>query len=112
MGLLYNQQKAKEHFGLVRMKIIFLFMLLGFASMKTRSGEEDEPNRPRKRNAKTTGRGTKTDWAFCTKDKPCGAEGGDCDSDAECADGLQCGFDNCKNFMRMLTNLLTAVNQV
>jgi len=66
--------------------------------MKTRSGEEDEPNRPRKRNAKTTGRGTKTDWAFCTKDKPCGAEGGDCDSDAECADGLQCGFDNCKNF--------------
>merc|ERR1711915_434496 len=53
--LLYNQQKAKEHLGLVRMKIIFLFMLLGFASMKTRSGEGNEPNRPRNRDARTTG---------------------------------------------------------
>merc|ERR1711915_199752 len=94
MGLQYNPQKGK---GLTRMKLIFLFMLLGFASMKTRSGEGKEPNKPRKRGV-PTGRGTKTDWAFCTKEEPCDAQGGDCDSDAECGAGLQCGFDNCKNF--------------
>merc|ERR1711915_317574 len=79
MGLQYNPQKGK---GLKRMKLIFLFMLLGFASMKTRSGEGKEPNRPLKRGAQT-GKGTKTDWAFCTKEEPCGAQGGDCDSNAE-----------------------------
>ena len=45
-----------------------------------------------------TGKGTKTDWAFCTKDNPCGAQQGDCDTDRECSQGLQCGRDNCKNF--------------
>merc|ERR1711915_196257 len=83
--------------GLKRMKLIFLFMLIGFASMKTRSDEGNEPDQARRRGAKT-GKGTKTDWAFCTKDKPCGNQEGDCDSDAECGAGLQCGFDNCKNF--------------
>lgn len=27
---------------------------------------------------------------YCTKDKPCDIGEGDCDSDAECADGLKC----------------------
>merc|ERR1711915_1126304 len=50
MGLQYNPQKGK---GLTRMKLIFFFMLIGFASMKTRSGEGKEPNRPLKRGSKT-----------------------------------------------------------
>ena len=45
-----------------------------------------------------TGKGTPTDWAHCTKDEPCKAGGGDCDSDSECAPGLQCGYDNCRVF--------------
>ena len=46
----------------------------------------------------TTGKGTATDWAYCTQANPCGAGQGDCDNDRQCRPGLLCGFDNCKNF--------------
>ena len=32
---------------------------------------------------------------FCTIEKPCGENQGDCDSDAECSDELVCGLNNC-----------------
>ena len=32
----------------------------------------------------------------CTTEYPCGVGEGDCDSDSECDDGLECGKDNCR----------------
>jgi hypothetical protein len=34
------------------------------------------------------------DWDFCSPERPCGPGGGDCDTDADCADWLMCGFGN------------------
>ena len=35
----------------------------------------------------------------CTVSKsPCTLGQGDCDEDSQCAEGLVCGEDNCKNF--------------
>jgi|ERR1711971_221665 len=34
----------------------------------------------------------------CTSSYPCGAGGGDCDSDVHCAGDLKCGYDNCNTF--------------
>ena len=34
----------------------------------------------------------------CTTETPCGLEGGDCDGDTECQEGLKCGEDNCQDF--------------
>eukprot|EP00729_Bicosta_minor_P011274 gene11274-8548_t len=33
--------------------------------------------------------------ACCTPDNQCGVDEGDCDSDNDCASGLQCGYNNC-----------------
>jgi hypothetical protein len=33
------------------------------------------------------------DWSYCTEDSPCFEGQGDCDSDAECGDGLSCVLD-------------------
>ena len=44
------------------------------------------------------GTGSRADWAFCTKDKPCGEREGDCDGDDQCQAGLECGVDNCRAF--------------
>merc|ERR1719167_679060 len=65
--------------------------------MQRRSGEEREPKRPKTRE-QPKGTGSKADWAFCTKDKPCGKGQGDCDNSAQCGAGLECGVDNCRDF--------------
>jgi len=79
------------------MKIIFLFVLLGLVHMKEHPGDELEP-KPKRRNRNGPGTGSKLDWSFCTKGKPCGKGQGDCDSNDQCADGLECGVDNCRQF--------------
>ena len=38
-----------------------------------------------------------TDWSCCSSTNRCSVGGGDCDNDSECASGLQCGNNNCKN---------------
>ena len=38
-----------------------------------------------------------TDWSCCSSTNTCSVGGGDCDNDSECASGLQCGNNNCKN---------------
>ena len=38
-----------------------------------------------------------TDWSCCSSTNACSVGGGDCDNDSECASGLQCGNNNCKN---------------
>ena len=38
-----------------------------------------------------------TDWSCCSSINRCSVGGGDCDNDSECASGLQCGNNNCKN---------------
>jgi len=38
------------------------------------------------------------EWNCCTETCPCGEGGGDCDSDAQCVDGLRCGTNNCLFF--------------
>ena len=43
------------------------------------------------------GFGGPEDWKFC-KDNKCAKGEGDCDSDSECAAGLTCGKDNCREF--------------
>jgi len=78
------------------MKILTLFMLIGVVQMQ-RLRNAEEPKKPRVRKT-PTGQGGKADWAFCTKDKPCGAKQGDCDSNDQCAAGLICGINNCRNF--------------
>jgi len=45
-----------------------------------------------------TGTGSDADWEFCTSSRPCGYRRGDCDKDADCASGLKCGHDNCRDF--------------
>ena len=37
-------------------------------------------------------------WACCNSTMRCGLGQGDCDSDNDCGDGLECGTDNCNNF--------------
>ena len=32
---------------------------------------------------------------FCTTEKPCAENEGDCDNNIECQSGLKCGQDNC-----------------
>jgi len=71
-------------------------MFIGLVSMQALLGEEKEPNKPRKRGRKT-GRGTATDWAFCTEGS-CHVGQGDCDFNSDCKEGLRCGRDNCKDF--------------
>ena len=39
--------------------------------------------------------GTVGDADCCSPSFPCGANEGDCDTDADCAGNLICGFDNC-----------------
>jgi len=34
-------------------------------------------------------------WSCCSEDNKCGADEGDCDSNAECQDGLVCGRNSC-----------------
>lgn len=34
----------------------------------------------------------------CTRDQPCGEGEGDCENNAECGLGLECGTNNCKQF--------------
>ena len=36
-------------------------------------------------------------WRCCRNDGPCSVGEGDCNRDSECADGLRCGNNNCKN---------------
>ena len=31
----------------------------------------------------------------CAMDNKCGEQGGDCDADSDCVDGLKCGHKNC-----------------
>ena len=42
--------------------------------------------------------GLSTDYDCCTKSNPCNKGEGDCDKDSECASGLKCGTDNCRDF--------------
>ena len=42
--------------------------------------------------------GLSTDYDCCTVSNPCNKGKGDCDSDGECAGGLICGKDNCRDF--------------
>jgi len=72
-------------------------MLFGLVNMQRRPGEEREPKRPKTRE-QPKGTGSRADWAFCTKDKPCGRGEGDCDNSAQCGAGLECGVDNCRDF--------------
>merc|ERR1712123_562514 len=44
------------------------------------------------------GNGSSSDWNFCSVSAPCSLGQGDCDSDAECANSLICGPDNCQDF--------------
>lgn len=45
------------------------------------------------------GIGGANDWAYCREaDEICSEGQGDCDSDSECAFGLTCGYDNCREF--------------
>merc|ERR1712106_63632 len=44
------------------------------------------------------GNGSSSDWNFCSVCAPCSLGQGDCDSDAECANSLICGPDNCRDF--------------
>ena len=44
------------------------------------------------------GTGTTLDWDFCSSNNPCAEREGDCDNDAQCAQGFVCGGDNCRDF--------------
>jgi len=37
------------------------------------------------------------DWNCCTKNNPCPIGQGDCDNNSDCAEGLVCGTDNCRD---------------
>ena len=45
------------------------------------------------------------DEDFCTKDKPCEADEGDCDFNDECKDHLFCGSNNCPAFLGFLSTV-------
>lgn len=62
-----------------------------------RPGEDSEPKKPRRR-VTPKGTGSRADWSFCSKDKPCGDKEGDCDADDQCQEGHECGIDNCITF--------------
>jgi len=47
---------------------------------------------------------TKEDWSCCTTASPCSEGQGDCDIDSECAAGLKCGDNNCKDFRNEAKN--------
>ena len=42
--------------------------------------------------------GGSNDWDCCSDGSPCNKGEGDCDLDSQCALGLKCGTDNCRNF--------------
>jgi len=46
----------------------------------------------------SSGHGGDADWNYCKLWKKCSEGEGDCDSDFECAPGLTCGDDNCRDF--------------
>ena len=48
---------------------------------------------------------TNGDENFCTKDKPCDVDEGDCDSNEECNDHLFCGSNNCPDFLGFLSSV-------
>jgi len=80
------------------MKAVYLlFMIFGIANMQHHPGDDLEP-KPKRRNLKGPGTGSKTDWSFCSKDNPCDEGRGDCDSNEQCKAGLECGIDNCRSF--------------
>ena len=49
--------------------------------------------------------GTVGDEDFCTTDKPCEVEEGDCDSNDECKNHLFCGSNNCPGSLGFLSSV-------
>ena len=47
---------------------------------------------------KDSGRGTNTDWEFCSSSQPCLHKQGHCNNDDECVKDHICGEDNCRDF--------------
>jgi len=79
------------------MRFLICLILLGIVTAQKHPGDDKEPKKP-KRRLTPKGTGSRADWAFCTKDKPCGQREGDCDGDDQCQAGLECGVDNCRAF--------------
>jgi len=79
------------------MRVIICLIFLGIVTAQKHPGDDKEPKKPRRR-LTPKGTGSRADWAFCTKDKPCGEREGDCDGNDQCEAGLECGVDNCQAF--------------